>query len=382
LASLGLCVGAIGMRAGGDSGQLLWRLGFFATLGAGLSLIPPFLAAWRGRAHLAMGWFRDVPFRDDEFRADVMLSPRVRAYGVIGHGALVGAALVVISALVWLAGLAFTPAWARGRIDLSLGEASRQLTLCMSITTCRCRFCTPWCKPMATPLSPAFRPEDTRDGRRAGFELTRGDAALLETHRVSLAQWWQGPPLGLKITATSATGETAQFDLWAGNVATVGEWSWQFEDATESFLNTAMPAYRVREQGPDGSRSVWLIPDAPNLDVDHHEGAWHLAVQGFVGSPRVSLALSERWLWWWRVTVLLLAGTGAFLLLLVPHRSWVWLGVSGDRRLRVWSLNQRSRLHEWSDHGLQQALGEKGFADEAGGRGAAGSGCRGCSKQE
>ena len=72
--------------------------------------------------------------------------------------------------------------------------------------------------------------------------------------------------------------------------------------------------------------------------------------------PTVRLRFAREWVWWWRVVTAAFAMSGLGLLLLAPHRSWVWDGEPGAYALRVWSLNRPGRTAGWMKAAIDSLL--------------------------
>ncbi len=77
----------------------------------------------------------------------------------------------------------------------------------------------------------------------------------------------------------------------------------------------------------------------------------------------VTLRFAERWVWWWRVSVVGIAALGFLCVLLVPYRAWAWMGRNGDYQLRAWSFNAPSTTGEFVASALRDSLGEQGYAE-------------------
>ena len=77
----------------------------------------------------------------------------------------------------------------------------------------------------------------------------------------------------------------------------------------------------------------------------------------------ISLRFAERWVWWWRIAIVAAATGGFLLVLLVPYRAWLWVGRSGDYRLRAWSFNASHTTATFVDSALRAGLGEQGYSE-------------------
>jgi hypothetical protein len=334
----------------------LYRVAFITLASAVLVNLHLVMAAWKGRAHISPGITRWVPFEDAEISAS-SFHPAAR-YGVSGRGALVGGAVLLLAALIWVAGLAFAPLTSRGTITLPEGEtvASAEIPgTGTSYTLDRHHSLLMVGKPEQGVL---FQSVDPADGERLDSVLAPGQALVLGDQRLVLVAVGRQPPAtGWQIEALGPDGARQDLDLRPGIPVTRGDWTWELHDVDESFLSTGIVALRVDERGPTHSREVWLLPTAPDIDTALSPGPWRLRPLRRLLRPVAQLAVTRPWVWSWRVGVFLLAGLGVGLLLMVPHRSWVWLGQSGDYQLRAWSFNARRTLRQWTDAQLAEVLG-------------------------
>jgi hypothetical protein len=339
------------------------RIAFFAAVAVLFLNLGLIRAAWCGRAHLALGLSREVPFESRELAGESRFSPTVRSYGVSGRLALLGVGLVISAALAWLGVLALVPLSASGELSLVRGDSTSEIQ--------------PWGSGSATALphrhsflgvlpsgeGVRMLVENPANGFQTEYEVSRERPVRLGAHRIALTGTSVAEPVaGLRVIAEGPTGSEA-LDLMIGYRTSSGDRSWQIRNRTERFLDTEFPAFRVAEVGPGAERTVWLIPEAAELDIRHADAEVRLRPVEELLTESALLTFTPRWFWWWRVGVLAIAGGGVFLIVLVPHRSWRWSGESGDYRFSAWSLNAAIHLPSWVDDVMRELLGPSGFEE-------------------
>jgi hypothetical protein len=371
LAGLSIAVGWA-LRADGAVVEAAfgWRIAFVALVSAAVLNVPVLGPLWRGRVHFGATHRRAVPFAPAEFAGSGELHPRWGRSGVSGQGALAGAALIGLGALVWVGGLAFAPLDTTGTVSLRAGQRTSDVRpVGMRMGDLPYGSALPhehtFLGLAGDGSGAVLRALEPRSRDAGEYVVVPGAPVPLGPHRVALVSAAAGPPLsGLRVRAEREGVQTQELTLRPEVPVRVGETTFELVALSQRVLDGPLPGGRVRVRGPEGAREVWLMPEDAALDAEHGAAdGWVLTPLELVGTERVELRFTARWVWWWRVAALGLLGVGAFLLLLVPHRSWVWMGRPGDLELRAWSLNASGQLRAWSDSALREALGEAAFEE-------------------
>ena len=294
-------------------------------------------------------------------------------FGVQGRGALVGIVLLVLAALTWLAGLGFAQPVESGILSVSLGRGNNTMRLSSTGQTMRLadeHFWTGWDEE-AQVLT--MRIDLRERGDEGTYTVAPGHGPVLSGHRISLLSVFESDHReGIRVLARRTTDErddsaASQLDLWLRQPVAIDGTSWELIEIRSHYLQTPFDGALVRETSSSSTRQVWLVPGMPDLDQTHHQGQWSLQPVRILARPVAMLGFSPEWLWHWRMAVVFLAGFGALLFVLTPHRSWLWAGKNGAYRIRLWSLNNTSGLVAWSDDLLASLTERPTKHDDEGG---------------
>lgn len=332
-----------------------WRVSFSALVGVLLINTNVVFALFTGRVHLAAGIERSVPLVDADIIRHDRFGPNHSRFGVQGRGALLGMGLLVLSALMWLGVLGFAQPIESGILSVSLGRGDNTMRLTSTGQTMRLSNQHIWTDWDEDQQALTMRVELRELGEEGTYTISPGNARVLSGVRISLVSVSESDHReGIRVLAqrTDHDGDgpmASQLDLWLWEPVNFDGTTWELIEIRPRFLQTPYDGALVQETSSSSTRQVWLVPGMPDLDQTHHHGEWNLQPVRILSRPVAMLGFSPQWLWHWRIVVVFLAGFGALLFVLMPHRSWLWAGKSGAYRIRIWSLNNASGLVAWAD---------------------------------